>query len=588
MKRIIIVFLTGILTALVFNACKKFDTLPFYKNGNAVTLTAAQTNITPKPADSTNSVLSFSWTSPKYSTDSSTFKYVIEIDSTGRNFAKRVSKTVSGALSASFTGKELNNILLNFGFQLGKAYGLDVRVLSSYANNNEQYTSNVVNVTVAAYGDSSTFSTSQTNVSGTLATAATHSLDFSWSASFNGYAGVVTYTIQYDSAGKGFASPKEITVGAAKYTQAMTQGDVNETALNSGIKGGDKGTVEYRVKATTAQGASVYSNVVNVTIQSYLPIVRFYLAGNYQAATGQGKDWDPPTAPELVRDLRASVFNDLYYIYIYLPAGTEFKITQGRAWDIAYGDAGGGSATTSGGNFKVSNAGYYRISFSRINQKFDIREGRMGFVGGAIGAGWTPGNVFPKYAMGMPATDLFVGLTDFTADGWKMIDNDQWNNGSNAVDETRSYGSSGGSGSTLDVNGGNFPNITTAGRYRVIWDGRNVDNVQYQMYPATEMRLVGNGIQGVNEWDPANSPQMTYKGNGVWQITANLIGGKDIKFLAGNAWGAFDYEDNSGGSTATGTPRKIRWDGSDNFKTPAASGSYTITLDENNQTVTIQ
>ena len=44
---------------------------------------------------------------------------------------------------------------------------------------------------------------------------------------------------------------------------------------------------------------------------------------------------------------------------------------------------------------------------------------------------------------------------------------------------------------------------------------------------------------------------------------------------------------NSGGSQATGSARGIKWDGNDNFKTPAADGLYTITLDENNQTVTI-
>ena len=73
----------------------------------------------------------------------------------------------------------------------------------------------------------------------------------------------------------------------------------------------------------------------------------------------------------------------------------------------------------------------------------------------------------------------------------------------------------------------------------------------------------------------------------MWSITLTLVAGKDIKFLAGNAWGAFDYEDNSGGSTATGTPRKIKWEGGDNFKTPATTGSYTITLNEYTQTVTI-
>lgn len=94
-----------------------------------------------------------------------------------------------------------------------------------------------------------------------------------------------------------------------------------------------------------------------------------------------------------------------------------------------------------------------------------------------------------------------------------------------------------------------------------MWDGRDVDNIKYEMSPATEMRVVGDGMQGVNAWDPGASPQMTYNGNGVWSITLTLVAGKDIKFLAGNAWGAFDYEDNSGGSTATGTPRKIKWEG---------------------------
>ena len=109
------------------------------------------------------------------------------------------------------------------------------------------------------------------------------------------------------------------------------------------------------------------------------------------------------------------------------------------------------------------------------------------------------------------------------------------------------------------------------------------------MSDATEMRLVGDGINqaGVNDWDPPTSPQMTYSGNGVWTITIALKADKDIKFLAGNAWGALDYEDNSGQSQATGTPKKIKWEGGNNFKTPTVAGTYTITLDENNQTMTI-
>jgi starch-binding outer membrane protein SusE/F len=588
MKKNLAIFSIILAAVFLFTACTKEKDLPFYEKGTAITLAASKNAVTATPADSLANVISFSWTNPKYAADSATYKFILEIDSTGRNFSKKVTKQVSGGSGISLTGKELNTILLNYGFSLGVAYNMDVRVISSYANNNEKYTSNIVKISVTPYNDPSVLSSTSASVSGTLATSSQNSLTFKWSPSFNGYTGNVTYVIQYDSAGKNFVTPKEINAGNLVYSKAMTQGEINATAIGSGIPAGNSGKVEYRVKATTAQGAVSYSNVFFVTIQSYVEILRFYMPGGYQSATGNGTDWTPGDAPELIRDLRSSVFNDMYYIYIYLPAGAEFKITQGRAWDVNYGGTGG-TLSQNGANFSVASAGVYRVSVNRTTLKYDIRAGRMGFVGGATGAGWNPPGVFPNYALGAAATNLFVGVTNFTTGGWKLIDNDQWNNGSNAVDETRSFGSTGGSGSSLETNGSNFPDITAAGRYRVIWDGRDVNNTKYDMSPAAEMRLVGDGMNqaGVNDWDPPTSPQMTYGGNGVWTITIALKANKDFKFLAGANWGAFDYEDNSGQSQATGTAKKIKWEGGDNFKTPSAAGTYTVTLNENTQTVTI-
>jgi hypothetical protein len=585
MKNMLRAFLLMVCAGVIFAACNKLEDLPFYKNGNAVTLSSSVASVSPTPADSLLEVIAFTWTNPNYASDSSTFKYVLELD-TSNAFTSKYAKEVSGSLFVTFNGKELNNILLTWGLSLGDPRNINARLVSSYANNNEQYISNVITVAMSAYGDSSVISASATDVTCALATADQHAIDFTWSSSFNGYSGAVTYTLQYDSAGRNFANPKEIPVGANMYIKSLTQGELNETAINSGVIGGTSGKIDYRVKAATALGAVVYSNLVSVTIQSYQSTLRFYMPGGYQAATGNGNDWDPGTAPELIRDLRTGLLNNMYYIYIWLPANAEFKVTQGRSWDINYGGTGG-NLEKNGGNFKVDHDGVYRITIDRNALKYDIQDGRMGFVGGAVGAGWEPGNTFPNYTMGNATTNLFVGITDFAADGWKLIDNSHWNDGSNTVGETRSYGSEGGDGSTMLVNGPNFPNIATAGKYRVIWDGRDVDNIKYFISPAEEMRLVGDGIQGVNAWDPGASPQMTYMGSGKWQITIDLIGGKDIKFLAGNAWGALDYEDNSGGSTAVGTPRKIKWEGGDNFKTPVASGTYTITLDEYSQTVTI-
>ncbi len=593
MKHISKIFLAAVAVISFFTGCNKIDNLKkvesqaVYLLGVSPVLSSSSVTVAPTLADTNRTVVTFSWSNPKYAQDSSLYKYILEIDTTGKSFANEKTKIVTGVLNTSFTGRELNSVLLRLGFKLNTAQAVDVRLISSYGNNNERYMSNVVKVTVTPFADPSILVTEKTSVTLALATAAQASNTFSWLMAFNGYPDAVTYTLQYDSATKNFANVKDIAVGASILTKGLTQGEMNSTALTSGVAGGTTGKIEYRIKAVTALGAVSYSNTVSVTIVSFVNIRRLYMPGGYQAATGNGNDWDPPTAPELIRDLRTPVFNNMYYIYIFLPANAEFKITSGRTWDVNYGGTAG-NLSSGGANFSVPTAGYYRISVDINTLKYNIRAGRMGFVGGATTAGWNPPGVFPSQAMGAAGTNLFVGILNFTVnDGWKLIDNDQWNNGSNAVDETRSFGSTGGSGSTLETNGANFANIAGAPtRQRVIWDGRDVNNTKYEMSPAAEMRLVGDGINqaGVNDWDPPTSPQMTYSGNGVWTITIALKANKDIKFLAGNAWGAFDYEDNGAGA---GIDRKIRWEGGNNFKTPATAGTYTVTLNEYTQTMRI-
>lgn len=151
MQKIIKLCTVICLLSFAFSACEKVGSLPVYTAGSVVSISTSTTTVAAVPADSLKTALTVSWTNPKYSVDSATVKYIVEIDSTGRNFSKAISKTVFGALSASFTAKELNAIMLGYGFTIGVAYDMDVRVTSSYTNNNEQLKSTVLKVKMTPY-----------------------------------------------------------------------------------------------------------------------------------------------------------------------------------------------------------------------------------------------------------------------------------------------------------------------------------------------------------------------------------------------------------------------------------------------------
>jgi hypothetical protein len=144
-------FLSMLLALLVFTACEKAEKLPFYGEGVATTLTAASTTVAPIPADSSKYSLILNWTDPKYAQDPKLYKFVIEIDSTTKNFTRAYTRTVVGKLTDSIVAKDLNAAMLAWGFEFNKAYDLDVRVTASYGNNNELKYSNILKVRATPY-----------------------------------------------------------------------------------------------------------------------------------------------------------------------------------------------------------------------------------------------------------------------------------------------------------------------------------------------------------------------------------------------------------------------------------------------------
>lgn len=132
-------------------SCDKADSLPLYGIGTAPVLSASSATIAPPASDSNNVALTLTWTYPNHATDTANIKYTIEIDSTGKNFANANTKIVMGDLSTSFLAKELNTILLDRGYAFNVPVDMDVRVISSYANNNERLPSNTIKISMTPY-----------------------------------------------------------------------------------------------------------------------------------------------------------------------------------------------------------------------------------------------------------------------------------------------------------------------------------------------------------------------------------------------------------------------------------------------------
>lgn len=434
---------------LAFAACRKFDTLPYYAKGTAPVLSASTTAITASPADSANAVLTLNWTNPHYATDSATQKYVIEIDSAGHNFMHEYIRTVSGILSTAFTAVELNAIVASFGFRPDSTYSLDIRIKSSYANNNEQYTSNVVTVTITPYIVPITLTPSSTNALVlNIDNASSTAISFNWTASQFG-ATTIYYALQIDTADS-FTTPQVIKYGTS-LSGALTVGDLNTALINLGVSAGATANAVFRIVGYLDAGytqPAVFSNTATVSVKTYLPFLYQYVPGDYQG-------WNPSTAPSIA----ATMPNlNAYEGYVYVPSGGsyEFKITSASDWNhTSYGSGGSGVLSTSGGNLVWPNGGqYYLLKTDMSALTWSATITNWGIIGDATPKGWDAST-----PMTYDATNHVWAINSIalTAGSIKFRANDAWDI------------NLGGNLSALSYGGDNI-SIRASGIYKVVLD----------------------------------------------------------------------------------------------------------------------
>jgi hypothetical protein len=151
-----------IAVAIIFSACKKQESNIIYTGGTAPVLSSNLTDndtLALVPSDSTNNLISLSWTNPNYTfsngLNSQNVNYYIEFDTLGANFSSSTVQQVSvnaSALDSVLTVGGINSILGNqLSLSLGQPHNVQIRVKSFLGSNAAPLYSNVLNYVVVPY-----------------------------------------------------------------------------------------------------------------------------------------------------------------------------------------------------------------------------------------------------------------------------------------------------------------------------------------------------------------------------------------------------------------------------------------------------
>ena len=445
-----------LLAAFMASSCEKIEPLQLHNAAGNAFLTASTSSIAAVMADSSKTAISFEWTNPNYSVDSNTVKYIVEIDSSGRNFSKAAQKVMVGTRSTSFTAKEINDIALGFGFAYNKQYNIEARVVSSMGNNNERKISNAVALKITPYV-----------VPPKVMPPSSKMLFLVGSATAGGWNNPVPVPSQQ------FTRLDSVTYegtfymkGGQQYLCLPVNGDWsnkysvkdnNAAGLN---KGGDFGfnlsdnfpgpdkTGTYKIRLDFQGGK------FSVTLVQEYGLL--YVAGDYQG-------WNPGQAPQLASPKKDGVHEG--YVFVKSGGTYEFKLTSQADWSgTNYGDAGSGNMSTSGGNMKFPGAGFYKINANTTTNKFSITKTTWTMIGGFTGWG-------SDVAMTLNNSNVWEGQVTVTGkEEFKFRANNDWpiNLGDNGADNS------------LEADGANLV-LPAAGTYKISLDLNNPGFYTYKI-----------------------------------------------------------------------------------------------------------
>ena len=320
----------GLMTVGLWS-CKKDETQLIATSGNGGTLTASATTVALDKSMLDAEVITLNWTAADFGYQAA-ISNTLQVAIKGDNFTTTKEFLLeTNALTKTFNGLELNNLLLSLNLPFTAGTDIEMRVKSSISNAVTPVYSNVVGLNAKPFP-----LTAWVYVPGAYQGWAPETADSLVSETGNSiYSGIIGFT------------PGNL---AFKITTGKN--------WNVGYGSAGAGKISTTGGDIMAPAAGAYEIVadLNVNTITFTPIV-YGLIGD---ATAKG--WDG--------DTEMTYTKGQWSVTTTLSAG-EFKFRKNRAWDVDYGGAAG-DAVKGGSNIKVATAGTYTVTLNTTTLKYTI------------------------------------------------------------------------------------------------------------------------------------------------------------------------------------------------------------------------
>ncbi|OUS03605.1 hypothetical protein A9Q86_01460 [Flavobacteriales bacterium 33_180_T64] len=503
----------------------------------------------------------------------------------------------------TMTVAEFNNTVLDAGADAFEPFTVFMRV------NSESQLSNSVSFSVSSYSEAVPVILSPDNTLSLILLETTpndEAINITWEdPDFGDNSSVdVVYEVQFAETGAGFDSA--VSESADGTSLSQTHEAFNEIVLNAGLTAEEVGSLDFRIKATIEmEGGNMerVSDPVTIAVTPYsielAPILYVVGAG----AVDAGWSWDTPIELPLQGTKYSGNINLVNDAFRFFTVNSDWGTGLNYPYYEAVGytiDSNLANALDGDSNFQfVGTPGEYFIEIDTEAKTITLGPPVIGpncnfdqlwLVGaGIVDAGWswdTP------VALPCTGNGTYSGNVALTNDAFRFFSvNSDWGTGIN-------YPTYEGNGYTIDSNfnnaldgDSNFFFNGTPGTYFVTVDDINKTitlGPEQLLCDFEQLWLVGAGVVDAGwSWDTPVALSCT--GAGIYSGSVAFTNDAFRFFTVNSDWGTgINYPTYEADGYAIDSDFINAMDGDSNFFFNGTPGTYTVTVDTGNLTITVE